>query len=209
MGHSLPVCHQCQICQKYVRPCYSKTNIHIGNAGKIIQERVQQQQNTTCCPIINLILSLHDIKNSPLACPGGAGSLSPPAILHLIVASREFIARTPRLRAAAASPWQWCTRYCSTVHCCINPPTHPSGLKYGRGSKHNSLIPQCSVSKIAFALPIHKKRRNLHLQCTMILNIWTVQTLSGSIYTVDYTDYNIIQIITFEQCKFYQGVSTL
>ena len=107
MGHSLPVCHQCQICQKYVRPCYSKTNIHIGNAGKIVQERVQQQQqNTTCCPIIHLILSLHDIKNSPLACPGGAGSLSPPAILHLIVASREFIARTPRLRAAAASPWQ-------------------------------------------------------------------------------------------------------
>ena len=68
---------------------------------------------------------LHIIKSSPLACSAGGGSLSPP--LHLIGASREFIAaHTALLRATSGNAQD------------IAAPSASSDLKYNRGSLYIS-----------------------------------------------------------------------
>ena len=64
------------------------------------------------------------IKSSPLACSAGGGSLSPP--LHLIGASREFIAHTALLRATSGNAQD------------IAAPSASSDLKYNRGSLYIS-----------------------------------------------------------------------
>ena len=67
---------------------------------------------------------LHIIKSSPLACSAGGGSLSPP--LHLIGASREFIAHTALLQATSGNAQD------------IAAPSASSDLKYNRGSLYIS-----------------------------------------------------------------------